>query len=161
MVWGGEGITELAKEISTQVKTLKKPRSRAGPSTEWLSGPEQVDDITKLPSREVLIGQVIALLLGPAQQTLSLLSSSASTVVGQLEALAKRGRKQTHAARSAASGGRRVSARRPCQRARARPADIGSIDIHVICRDDNRSERIRLPDSARLNARTMDRGLES
>jgi hypothetical protein len=38
-----------------------------------------------------LIGQVLSLLLGPAQQTLSLLTSSASTVVGQLEALAKRG----------------------------------------------------------------------
>ena len=53
-------------------------------------GPEQVDDITKLPSREVLIAQVIGLLLGPARQTLALLSSPSSTVVGQLEALAKR-----------------------------------------------------------------------
>jgi large subunit ribosomal protein L10 len=53
-------------------------------------GPGQVEEITKLPSREVLIGQVLSLILGPAQQTLSLLTSSASTVIGQLEALAKR-----------------------------------------------------------------------
>ena len=53
-------------------------------------GPEQVDDITKLPSREVLIAQVISLLLGPARQTLARLSSPSSTVVGQLEALVKR-----------------------------------------------------------------------
>jgi large subunit ribosomal protein L10 len=90
MVWGGEGITELAKEISSQVKTLKKPAIKGGAVEGVVVGPEQVDDITKLPSREVLIGQVIALLLGPAREALSLLSSGGSTLVGQLEALAKR-----------------------------------------------------------------------
>jgi large subunit ribosomal protein L10 len=90
MAWGGEGITELAKEISSQVKTLKKPAIKGGVVEGVVVGPEQVDDITKLPSREVLIGQVIALLLGPAREALSLLSSGGSTLVGQLEALAKR-----------------------------------------------------------------------
>jgi large subunit ribosomal protein L10 len=91
VVWGGDGPSELAKEITTQFKTLKKPKIKGGAVDGVVVGPEQVDDITKLPSREVLIGQVLSLLLGPAQQTLSLLTSSASTVVGQLEALAKRG----------------------------------------------------------------------
>ncbi len=90
IVWGGEGITELAKEISAQVKTLKKPEIKGGAVEGVVVGPEQVNDITKLPSREVLIGQVIALLLGPARETLALLSSPSSTVVGQLEALIKR-----------------------------------------------------------------------
>jgi large subunit ribosomal protein L10 len=90
IAWGGEGITELAKEIAAQVKTLKKPEIKGGAVEGVVVGPEQVDDITKLPSREVLIAQVIALLLGPARQTLALLSSPSSTVVGQLEALAKR-----------------------------------------------------------------------
>ena len=90
MAWGGEGITELAKEISSQVKALKKPAIKGGVVEGVVVGPEQVDDITKLPSREVLIGQVIALLLGPAREALSLLSSGGSTLVGQLEALAKR-----------------------------------------------------------------------
>jgi large subunit ribosomal protein L10 len=90
VVWGGDGPSELAKEITTQFKTLKKPQIKGGAVDGVVVGPEQVDIITKLPSREVLIGQVLSLLLGPAQQTLSLLTSSASTVVGQLEALAKR-----------------------------------------------------------------------
>lgn len=90
IVWGGEGITELAKEISTQVKSLKKPQIKGGAVEGVVVGPEQVDDITKLPSREVLIAQVISLLLGPARQTLSLLSSPSSTLVGQLKALAER-----------------------------------------------------------------------
>ena len=30
VVWGGDGVAELAKEISTQVKTLKKPEIKGG-----------------------------------------------------------------------------------------------------------------------------------
>jgi large subunit ribosomal protein L10 len=90
VVWGGEGPSELAKEITTQFKALKKPQIKGGAVDGVVVGPEQVDDITKLPSREVLIGQVLSLVLGPAQQVLSMLTSPASTVIGQLEALAKR-----------------------------------------------------------------------
>ncbi len=90
VVWGGEGPSELAKEITTQFKTLKKPQIKGGAVDGVVVGPEQVEDITKLPSREVLIGQVIGLLLGPARLAISLLSTPASTVVGQLEALVER-----------------------------------------------------------------------
>ena len=68
-VWGGEGIAELAKEISTQVKTLKKPAIKGGAVDGVVVGPDQVEDITKLPSREVLIGQVLTLVLGPARES--------------------------------------------------------------------------------------------
>ena len=91
MVWGGDGPSELAKEITTQFKALKKPQVKGGAVDGVVVGPDQVEEITKLPSREVLIGQVLALLLGPARLTLSLLTSPASTAIGQLEALAKRG----------------------------------------------------------------------
>jgi large subunit ribosomal protein L10 len=90
VAWGGEGIAELAQEISTQVKSLKKPMIKGGAVDGIIVGPTEVEELTKLPSREVLIGQVIGLLLGPAREALSLLSSPASTVVGQLEALAKK-----------------------------------------------------------------------
>jgi large subunit ribosomal protein L10 len=88
--WGGEGIAELAKEISQQVKTLKKPVIKGGAVDGVVVGAEQVEDITKLPSREVLIGQVISLLLGPTRQVVSMLGSPASTLIGQLEALVEK-----------------------------------------------------------------------
>ncbi len=90
VAWGGEGIAELAKEISKQVKNLKKPVIKGGAVDGIIVGPDQVEDITKLPSREVLIGQVLGLLLSPAQQAMALIGSPASTLVGQLEALVKR-----------------------------------------------------------------------
>ena len=53
LVWGGDGVAELAKEVSTQVKNLKKPEIKGGAVDGVVIGPEQVEDITKLPSREV------------------------------------------------------------------------------------------------------------
>jgi large subunit ribosomal protein L10 len=90
VAWGGDGVAELAKEITAQVKAFKKPEIKGGAVDGVVVGPEQVEDITKLPSREALIGQVLALLLGPARQTLALLSSPSSTLLGQLQALVKR-----------------------------------------------------------------------
>ncbi len=90
LAWGGDGIAELAKEISTQVKNLKKPQIKGGAVNGVVVGPDQVEDITKLPSREVLIGQVLGLLLGPAREALALVSSPSSTLIGQLEAFVKK-----------------------------------------------------------------------
>jgi large subunit ribosomal protein L10 len=69
---------------------LKTPEIKGGAVDGVVVGPDQVDDLTKLPSREVLIGQVIALLLGPVRQAVAQLSSPSSTLCGQLEALTKR-----------------------------------------------------------------------
>jgi large subunit ribosomal protein L10 len=88
--WGGEGIAELAKEISQQVKVLKKPVIKGGAVDGVVVGAEQVEDITKLPSREVLIGPVLSLLLGPAREVLALVGSPASTLIGQLEAFVEK-----------------------------------------------------------------------
>jgi large subunit ribosomal protein L10 len=90
--WGGEGIAELAKEISKQVKALKKPEIKGGAVDGVVVGPGQVEDITKLPSREVLIGQVLTILLSPAREALGLVTSPASTLIGQLEAFIEKNR---------------------------------------------------------------------
>ena len=89
-VWGGESIADLAKEIAAQVKKLKKPQIKGGAVDGVSITAAQVDELTKLPSREVLIGQVLTLLLGPAQKLMSQLGSPASTLIGQLEALVER-----------------------------------------------------------------------
>ncbi len=65
-VWGGAGVAELAKEIFDQVKKLKKPEIKGGSVDGTVIGPGQVEDITKLPSREALIGRVVSLALSPA-----------------------------------------------------------------------------------------------
>lgn len=89
-VWGGDGVAELAKEISGQVKKLKKPEIKGGAVDGVVIGPAQVEEITKLPSREELIARVAALALAPAQRIISLANAPASGLLGQLKALAEK-----------------------------------------------------------------------
>jgi large subunit ribosomal protein L10 len=89
LVWGGDGVAELAKEVSTQVKTLKKPEIKGGAVDGVVIGPEQVEDITKLPSREQLIGRVISLALAPVQRIVALANAPAGSLMGQLKTMSE------------------------------------------------------------------------
>jgi large subunit ribosomal protein L10 len=91
MVWGGEGVGELAKEVSSQVKTLKKPEIKGGAVDGVVIGPNQVEDITKLPSREQLIGRVVSLALAPVQRILSLANAPAGSLMSQLKTMSEPG----------------------------------------------------------------------
>lgn len=88
-VWGGAGVAELAKEISAQVKTLKKPAIKGGVVDGVVISPGQVEDITKLPSREALIGRVVAMALAPAQRVISLANAPAGGLMSQLKTLSE------------------------------------------------------------------------
>ena len=88
-VWGGAGVAELAKEVSAQVKTLKKPLIKGGAVDGVVIGPGQVEDITKLPSREALIGRVAAMALAPAQRVVSLANAPAAGLMGQLKTMSE------------------------------------------------------------------------
>lgn len=88
-VWGGAGVAELAKEVSAQVKTLKKPVIKGGVVDGIVIGPDQVEEITRLPSREALIGRVVALALAPAQRIVSLANAPAGGLMGQLKTLSE------------------------------------------------------------------------
>jgi len=88
-VWGGDGVAELAQEMSRQVKALKKPEIKGGAVDGVVIGPSQVEDITKLPSREALIGRVVSLALAPAQRVVSLANAPAAGIMGQLKTLSE------------------------------------------------------------------------
>jgi large subunit ribosomal protein L10 len=89
LVWGGDGPAELAKELSAQVKKLKKPAIKGGAVDGVVIGPEQVEDITKLPSREELIGRVVSLALAPAARIVSLANAPVSALASQIQSIAE------------------------------------------------------------------------
>ena len=93
-VWGGDGVAELAKEVSTQVKKLKKPEIKGGAVDGVVIGPGQVEDITKLPSREALIGRVVSLALAPVQRVVALANAPAGGLIGQLKTPVRRDRRR-------------------------------------------------------------------
>jgi len=87
--WGGDGVAELAKELSTQAKKLEKPKIKGGAVEGTVIGPEQVEEITKLPSREELIARVVNLALAPARNIVSLANAPAANLAAQLQTLAE------------------------------------------------------------------------
>jgi len=89
LVWGGAGVAELAKEVSTQVKNLKKPEIKGGAVDGVVIAPNQVEDITKLPSREQLIGRVVAMALAPVQRIVALANAPAGKLMGQLKTISE------------------------------------------------------------------------
>jgi large subunit ribosomal protein L10 len=88
-VWGGDGVAELAKEVSSQVKKLKKPEVKGGAVDGVVIGANQVEEITKLPSREALIARVVALALAPVERVISLANAPIGGVVSQLKTLSE------------------------------------------------------------------------
>ena len=106
LVWGGDGVAELAKEVSTQVKILKKPEIKGGAVDGVVIAPNQVEDITKLPSREQLIGRVVALALAPVQRIVALANAPAGNLMGQLKTISEAAGGEEAPAGSAAAGGR-------------------------------------------------------
>lgn len=89
MVWGGDGVAELAKAVSSQVKTLKKPMIKGGVVDGTVISADNVEVLTKLPSREALIARVASLAVSPAQRIISLANSPASQIASQLQTLSE------------------------------------------------------------------------
>lgn len=87
-VWGGEGVAELAKEVSGQLKKLKKPEIKGGVVDGTVISADRVEDLTKLPSREALIARVVNLAIAPAQRIVSLANAPASQIASQLQTIA-------------------------------------------------------------------------
>jgi large subunit ribosomal protein L10 len=88
-VWGGDGVAELAKEVSTQVRILKKPAIKGGAVDGVVVGPNQVEEITKLPSREALIARAVGLALAPVQRVVALANAPAGALMGQLQTMSE------------------------------------------------------------------------
>lgn len=88
-IWGGDGVAELAKEITAQLKKLQKPAIKGGAVEGTVIGPEQIEGITRLPSREELIGRVASLALAPVQRVVSLANAPASGLLGQLRTMSE------------------------------------------------------------------------
>ena len=162
-VWGGDGVAELAKEISAQVKKLKKPEIKGGAVDGIVIGPDQVEDITKLPSREALIGRVVGLALAPAQRIVALANAPAAGLLGQLKTLAEGAAGRRGEAEPEADGrrgpGRRGLSRRPT-RPRSTPvnphrrADASIARPHCIPRSQSDPARSTHPDDSTSQERT-------
>ena len=89
-------FTETANAPARIIKEFRKKNEKPVLKAAYIDtavyvGDDQVESLTKLKSKEELIGEIVSLLQSPAKNVISALSSGGSTIMGLLKALEERG----------------------------------------------------------------------
>lgn len=87
LVFGGEDIVALSREMSEWAKKIDKISIKGGVVDGQGVGAKAVDEISKGPSRLELIGQIAGLILSPGARLGGALLGPGGKVSGQLKAL--------------------------------------------------------------------------
>jgi large subunit ribosomal protein L10 len=91
LVWGGPDIVALSKEISKWTKDLKEKLVVKGGVVDGTGvSAKEVDEISKGPSREELIGKIVMLALSPASQIAGALLGAGGVICGQVKSIAEK-----------------------------------------------------------------------
>ena len=88
LIWGGEDIVALSKEIAKWAKDLEPLEIRGGVVEGTTLTADDVDVLSKSPGREELIGQIVGLALSPGAQLVGALLGTGGTVAGQVKSIA-------------------------------------------------------------------------
>jgi large subunit ribosomal protein L10 len=91
LVWGGEDIVQLSKEITKWAKEIEKFQIKGGAVDGQPLDSQGVDELSKSPSRLELIGQIAGLLLSPGARLAAALLGPGGTIAGQLKTLSEAG----------------------------------------------------------------------
>lgn len=89
LVWGGEDIVGLSREMTDWAKKIDKIAIKGGVVDGQGVNSQGVEDISKGPSRLELIGQIAGLLLSPGARLAGALLGPGGKISGQLQALSE------------------------------------------------------------------------
>lgn len=89
LVWGGEDIVALSREIAQWARQLDKLEIKGGAVEGQVVDARGVDELSRSPGRLELIAQVVGLILSPGARLAGALLGPGGTISGQLEALSE------------------------------------------------------------------------
>lgn len=98
LVWGGEDIVALSKEIAKWARELDQLEIKGGAVEGQAMDAKGVVDLSKSPGRLELIGQIAGLALSPGARVAGALLGGGGTLCGQVESLADKDASPTDAA---------------------------------------------------------------
>jgi len=90
LVWGSDGIVSIAKALTAEAKAVAAMKIRGGVSSGQVLSPADIEALSKMPSREELIGRVAGQAMGPASRVSSLAMSPARQIVAQIREVEKK-----------------------------------------------------------------------
>jgi len=90
LVWGADSIVTIAKALTAEAKTVTKLEIRGGISAGQVLTKEDIETLSKMPSREELIGRVAGQAMSPAARVASLLVSAGGRLASQVREVEKK-----------------------------------------------------------------------
>ena len=90
LVWGGEDIVALSREIARWAREIKQLEIKGGTAEGTSLNAADVDALSKSPSREELIGQIAGLALSPGARLCGALLGPGGKLAGQIETIAEK-----------------------------------------------------------------------
>jgi large subunit ribosomal protein L10 len=93
IVTGEKDVAAAAKVLKNFTAEFKKPTVRTGVVDRLIVSSEQIQAIADLPSRDVLLSQLLGVLSAPASKLVRLLNEPASQLARVLQAKADQGEK--------------------------------------------------------------------
>ena len=88
LVWGGEDIVALSKEIARWAKEIDEIEIKGGTAEGQTLTADDVDALSKSPGRVELIGRVVMLALSPGARLAAALLGPGGKLSGQVKAIA-------------------------------------------------------------------------
>jgi large subunit ribosomal protein L10 len=88
LIWGGEDIVSLSKEIAKWAREIDKLEIKGGAVEGQVVNAKGVVELSKSPGRLELISQIVGLALSPGARLAGALLGPGGTISGQLKAMA-------------------------------------------------------------------------
>jgi large subunit ribosomal protein L10 len=90
MVYGGDSVVEVAREILEQVKKLPKLQVKGALMEGELFGPDQIEALSKYPTRDEAQAQVIQVILSAAGQVIGAATGIGGQIASIIEQIEKK-----------------------------------------------------------------------
>jgi large subunit ribosomal protein L10 len=90
LIWGGEGIVDLAKALASEAKTIAKLEIRGGVSGGQVLSKADIEALSRLPGRGELIGQVVARAIGQASRVAAQVLAMGGRLAAQVREVEKK-----------------------------------------------------------------------
>jgi large subunit ribosomal protein L10 len=90
LVWGGDGIVDIAKVLAAEAKSVAKMEVRGGVTAGVVLSKADIEALSRMPGRLELLGRVSGLAMGSGARVAALVLSSAGRVVGQVREYEKK-----------------------------------------------------------------------
>jgi large subunit ribosomal protein L10 len=90
LVWGGDSVVDLAKVLAAAAKKLPVMKIRGGVSSGQVLSEKDIEVLSQLPSREELMGRVVATAMGAAGRVVSQIRGAGGMLVSQIREYEKK-----------------------------------------------------------------------